>query len=212
MRKEYLFLYNMVQWGGWLMIFFERLATIPSVKMSESGIWLIYSFQVLAIMEILHAIFGIVRANPVTTFIQVFGRLQVLLVHYFIKPEASESFGNYPMILAWALVEIVRYLFLALNVIGVAPFPLLWLRYSLFYILYPIGVYGEMKVLYDSLPGIERGNFFSTELPNSWNFSFSFATYIRLFLYCLYLPGLYNQYTYMMKQRRVVLAREKKSS
>jgi very-long-chain (3R)-3-hydroxyacyl-CoA dehydratase len=112
------------------------------------------------------------------------------------------------MIFAWALVVIVRYLFLGLNVIGVAPYPLIWLRYSLFYVLYPIGVYGEMKVLYDALPGIERRKFLSIELPNSWNMPFSFATYIRIFLYVLYIPALYNQYTYMMKQRKVVLSRE----
>jgi hypothetical protein len=69
-------------------------------------------------------------------------------------------------------------------------------------------VYGEMKVIYDSLERIEAENFLSVKLPNEWNINFSFANYLRFFLYVLYIPGLYNQYTYMMKQRRVVLARE----
>lgn len=176
--------------------------------LSDQGQVLLYTFQLLAIMEVAHAILGIVRTSPITTFIQVLGRLQVLLIHHNIVPEARDSFGNIPMVLAWSSVEIVRYLFLALNVIGVAPFPLLWLRYSLFYILYPIGVYGEMKVIYDSLDRIEAEKFLSIGLPNAWNIGFSFATYLRVFLYVLYIPGLYNQYTYMMKQRRVVLARE----
>jgi very-long-chain (3R)-3-hydroxyacyl-CoA dehydratase len=203
----------MAQWGGWVMIMYERLTFLAKPSMTPFGMTLVYSFQVLAIMEILHALTSVVRASPLTTFIQVFGRLQVLFVHYHIR-EAQTSFGNYPMILAWSFVEIVRYLYLALNVIRIAPFPIVWLRYSLFYILYPIGVYGEMKVLYDSIGEIERTKFLSLNLPNSWNMPFSFATYIRLFLCLLYIPGLYIQYTYMIKQRRVVFSRleEKKTS
>ena len=206
MRQGYLFLYNMVQWGGWVMIALDFVQ--ERGYLSDQGQILLYSFQLLAITEVLHAILGIVRTSPITTFIQVFGRLQVLLIHHNIVPEARDSFGNVPMVLAWSAVEIVRYLFLAMNVIGLAPYPLLWLRYSLFYILYPIGVYGEMKVIYDSLDRIESEKFLTLELPNQWNIGFSFATYLRVFLYVLYIPGLYNQYTYMMKQRRVVLARE----
>ena len=206
MRQGYLFLYNMVQWGGWVMIFIDFV--LQKGFLSDQGQVMLYTFQLLAILEFLHAVFAIVRTSPITTFIQVFGRLQVLLIHHNIVPEARDSFGNVPMVGAWCCVEIVRYLFLALNVIGLAPYPLLWLRYSLFYILYPIGVYGEMKVIYDSLDRIETEKFLSIELPNAWNIPFSFATYLRVFLYVFYIPGLFNQYAYMMKQRRVVLTRE----
>jgi very-long-chain (3R)-3-hydroxyacyl-CoA dehydratase len=206
MRQGYLFLYNMVQWGGWVMIFLDFVQ--QKGYLTDQGQVMLYTFQLLAILEFFHALLGIVRTSPITTFIQVFGRLQVLLIHHNIVPEARDSVGNVFMIAAWSCVEIVRYLFLALNVIGVAPYPLLWLRYSLFYILYPIGVYGEMKVIYDSLDRIESENFLSYNLPNAWNIPFSFATYLRVFLYVLYIPGLVNQYTYMMKQRRVVLMRE----
>ena len=199
MKREYLFIYNMVQWGGWLMIFSEIVQN-PSFGFSPY----VYIFQLLALLEVAHAVLGIVRANPFTTIVQVFGRLQVLYVHYYII-EARDSSGNLPMILAWSLVEIVRYLYLSLNLIGAAPYGLIWLRYSLFYILYPIGVYGEMKVLYDALPGIDRTGLGSFTLPNDYNFIFSFATYVRIFLVVAYLPGLWNQYTYMMKQRRVAL-------
>ena len=196
----------MVQWGGWMMIFFDFV--LQRGYLTDQGQVMLYTFQLLALMEVIHAILEIVRTSPLTTFIQFFGRFQVLVIHHYIVPEARDSFGNVFMVLAWSSVEIVRYLFLALNVIGVAPYPLLWLRYSLFYVLYPIGVYGEMKVIYDSLERIEAENFLSLKLPNEWNINFSFANYLRFFLYVLYIPGLYNQYTYMMKQRRVVLARE----
>ena len=110
------------------------------------------------------------------------------------------------MVLAWGLVEVVRYLYLALNLVNMAPPWLLWLRYTLFYVLYPLGVYGEMKVLFDALPSMSKSGILSVTLPNEWNFSFSFACYIWTLLYVIYLPGLYVQYTHMMKQRSKALS------
>lgn len=55
------------------------------------------------------------------------------------------------MILSWASVEVPRYLFYVLAIItGDAtkktPYPLFWLRYSLFALLYPTGIVGELTV------------------------------------------------------------------
>ena len=205
MLTGYLFLYNMIQWGGWVMIQFDLVSNQSLTPYSTN---LLYIFQGLALMEIVHAVIRFVRASPATTAIQVLGRLQVLVVHFFIL-EARESPGVLPMVFAWALVEIVRYLYLALHVIGLNPHVILWLRYSLFYVLYPIGVYGEMRTLYDALPGIDREGLFSATLPNQWNWSFAFGGYLRVFLVAAYIPGLVNQYTYMMKQRREVLRKDK---
>jgi hypothetical protein len=105
------------------------------------------------------------------------------------------------MVVAWGLVEVVRYLYLTLNLFKRAPDWLTWLRYTLFYILYPVGVYGEMRVLYDALPYLQERSVFSIELPNDWNFSFSFTSYVSLLVYVMYIPGLYLQYTHMMRQR-----------
>jgi len=53
--------------------------------------------------------------------------------------------------MGWALVEVPRYLFyVAALVTGDAtkgtPYPLFWLRYSLFAVLYPTGISGELSV------------------------------------------------------------------
>ena len=62
---------------------------------------------------------------------------------------------------AWGLVEVPRYLFYAINLytevcrnfqwtlryncgIHQVPYPLKWLRYSLFYVLYPMGITGAL--------------------------------------------------------------------
>lgn len=57
------------------------------------------------------------------------------------------------MILSWSTVEIFRYMFYASALItGDAtkktPFPLFWFRYSLFAILYPTGITGELTVFF----------------------------------------------------------------
>jgi len=57
------------------------------------------------------------------------------------------------MILSWSLVEIFRYMFYAFALLtGDAtkktPYPLFFLRYSLFAILYPTGITGELTVFF----------------------------------------------------------------
>ena len=200
-KTMYLFLYNVIQWFGWILILTDRIANHDVPELSGTGVVCLYIFQSLAVMEILHSLVGLVRANPMTTIVQVASRLQLLLVYYYVE-EARESSGLLPMIVAWGLVEIVRYLYLALNMFGISPRWLTWLRYSLFYVLYPLGVYGEMKVLFDSLPTLQSKNILSFSLPNEYNFEFSFAAYIWILLYVVYLPGLYVQYTHMMHQRK----------
>jgi len=59
------------------------------------------------------------------------------------------------MIISWALVEVPRYLFYVTAIVtGDAtkgtPYPIFWLRYSLFAILYPTGISGELSVFINS--------------------------------------------------------------
>jgi len=70
------------------------------------------------------------------------------------------------MILSWSLVEVPRYAFyLAALVTGDAtkktPYPLFWLRYSLFAVLYPTGIVGEMTVFLAAAGDL---NFFNSPL------------------------------------------------
>lgn len=45
------------------------------------------------------------------------------------------------MVVSWSLVEVPRYTFYALNLyISQVPYPIFFLRYSLFFVLYPTGV------------------------------------------------------------------------
>lgn len=60
-------------------------------------------------------------------------------------------------------------------------------RYTFFYILYPVGVSGELLVYWTSLGYVGRTKMWSIEMPNKLNFSFSLWTAIFLIM-LVYIP------------------------
>ncbi|KAL3783697.1 hypothetical protein ACHAW5_005182 [Stephanodiscus triporus] len=71
------------------------------------------------------------------------------------SPTARGQWGAALMILSWSFVEVPRYLFyISALVSGDAtrgtPYPLFWMRYSLFALLYPTGIAGELSVFVSS--------------------------------------------------------------
>ncbi|KAG9086392.1 hypothetical protein FRC07_013103 [Ceratobasidium sp. 392] len=98
------------------------------------------------------------------------------------------------MVLAWSITEVIRYSFYAFNLAGKEPGILVYLRYTTFYILYPLGASSEAALIYATL-------------PNSSPFSGNWTAYdlLRGFFFTIWWPGLYVMYTYMIKQRRKVL-------
>ena len=69
------------------------------------------------------------------------------------------------MIISWALVEVFRYMFYAAAIITgdstkKTPYPLFWLRYSLFAILYPTGITGELTVFFKAAAEPSFGGLF----------------------------------------------------
>lgn len=72
-----------------------------------------------------------------------------------------------------------------------SPKPLLWLRYTTFIPLYPLGVASEMTMVALALPQIRKSQMWSISMPNAYNFAFDY------FLFCLlavaiYIPGKLN--------------------
>lgn len=72
----------------------------------------------------------------------------------------------------------VRYAYLALNLHGKAPKWLVWLRYSMFYVLYPVGIGAEWWLMYRAA---EPAGEISV-----W------AKPVFYFLLALYVPGEYH--------------------
>lgn len=72
---------------------------------------------------------------------QITGRLVVAWV--FIETETSRKWFAF-MVTCWAIADITRYTYYLIKNDG-----MIFVRYHLFFVLYPLGVYAEMKVIND---------------------------------------------------------------
>jgi len=83
-------------------------------------------------------------------------------------------------------MQVIRYPWYAATLLGGAPYALTWLRYTAFYVLYPVGLLSEMWLLYRGLPAIAARQLHSVLLPNRWNWAFSYyvAMTVSLVLQC----------------------------
>ena len=68
------------------------------------------------------------------------------------------------------------------------PYPLLWLRYSAFIPLYPLGVASELTMASLALPVIRVKRPLTLDMPNSLNWGFDYYYFCWLAIAC-YLPG-----------------------
>ncbi|KAF9529320.1 tyrosine phosphatase-like protein, partial [Crepidotus variabilis] len=151
--------------------------------------------QSFAILEVVHALLGWVRSPIQTTAMQVASRLFLVwgVTEQFPEVRSNPFFTS--MVFAWSFTEVIRYSFYAFNLVGMNPYPLLWLRYTTFYILYPLGASSEAFVNLATLPSSIK----------AWQLT----DYVRAVLFAIWWPGLYIMYTYMIVQRRKVLGKPK---
>lgn len=91
------------------------------------------------------------------------------------------------MVFAWSVAEVIRYSFYAFSLAGFSPYVLLWLRYTAFYILYPLGASSEASLICASLP--------TSSIPGwrSWLQGMWKPTdYVRAALFMIWWPGTYS--------------------
>lgn len=63
----------------------------------------------------------------------------------------------------------------------------LFFRYTFFYVLYPVGVTGELLCFYAAQKFVKQHHLWSMDLPNVANFTFSYH-YFQLAIMASYLP------------------------
>lgn len=88
-----------------------------------------------------------------TTLMQVASRLFLVWgVNYFV-PEIHTHWSFSSMVIAWSIAECTRYAFYIFHLSGGGvPSLISWARYNFFLILYPLGVFSEMTMVYQALP------------------------------------------------------------
>ncbi|KAK2725638.1 hypothetical protein QYM36_000217, partial [Artemia franciscana] len=136
---------------------------------------------------ILHSLFGMVSTKTGVVLPQVFSRVFVVWIglHYC---HASKSSIGLPLILiAWTITEIIRYSFYFFALLGDTPYLLKYLRYTLFIVLYPIGITGELIICYHAFAEFSANGNLSYNLPNKINFTWHTSWFIVLYMFS-YIP------------------------
>lgn len=208
LRKSYLTWYNCTQASLWSLCFFNIIYSVVLGRDAHqaylSGVWYARIGQALAWLELLHALTGLAGGGIVATFIQNLGRSVVLFaVLGYIPP--AQSTTAVILLTAWAIADVVRYALYVSSAVGVTPPWLLYLRYSLFLVLYPVGIVAEWLIYWNTLTYIDVHSLHRVRLPNTWNFAFDFGVWNRIVLglYVYFAPFMYS---YMLRQRKKKLA------
>ncbi len=198
--KYYLGVYNLIAFIFWLAYIVDYVAA--GCELNMYNVILLNIAQGLAILEIFHALFKWVKSPVGSTVAQVFSRLLVVAMIDILKGSFTvvTLFGNIPNIpvyakagvviisFAWSITELVRYSLYFLSLFNIQPKWLLWMRYSFFILLYPLGVTGEWLILIApaTVPGV----------------NFPQYNYFLGFLFITYAIGFPILYRYMWKQRK----------
>ncbi|KAI0194429.1 tyrosine phosphatase-like protein [Xylaria flabelliformis] len=195
-KNGYLILYNAVSAILWLTVL-GRIAGINVARGPQFAYPAVGEFckwtQTLAGMEVLHSLFGIVRAPLFTTFMQVFSRYAIVWGITDLFPQLGASPAYSSMLVAWSVTEVIRYSYFALTLSGWQPSALHWLRYHAFFILYPLGISSEAWLIWRAVE------------PARNAVSPLYSTALWAYVVFVYPPSAYILYTHMMTQRRKVL-------
>ncbi|KAI3336613.1 tyrosine phosphatase-like protein [Xylariaceae sp. AK1471] len=195
-KNGYLILYNAVSAILWLTVL-GRIVGINLLRGPRFAYPAVGEFckwtQTLAGMEVLHSLFGIVRAPFFTTFMQVFSRYAIVWGITDLFPQLGASPAYSSMLVAWSITEVVRYSYFALTLSGWQPKALHWLRYHAFFVLYPLGISSEAWLIWRAVGPAE-----DAVHP-------LYSTALWAYVVFVYPPSAYILYTHMMTQRRKVL-------
>ena len=120
LANVYLVLYNIILAIGWLIILLVTNQTINSWR-SHEDLWtsknvylnaefFLHIFQTAALLEVAHALVGLVRSNPVLTFLQVLSRLLVVWLVMFVFEEVRNYVQE-----RWRYIEFITTSLLVLK-------------------------------------------------------------------------------------------------
>lgn len=203
--QRWLIAYNSISASLWSLCLFNVLflgLLLGQPLLFDKTNKILTVVQCCAVVEIYNSVTGVVKSPIFTTASQVFSRLLIVLGIMQLLPDSPANYHwvYITLTLSWAITEIVRYSYYASNLKDskAIPYWLTWLRYSLFYVLYPTGVASEVTMIYMSLEEAKK--------VGLW---YSWLLFGILFTYP---PGLYTLYTYMIKQRKKVLGVNKKKT
>ncbi|KAK2168286.1 hypothetical protein LSH36_18g03019 [Paralvinella palmiformis] len=206
-KTIWLFVYNTFQWVGYSYVFLALC--LHYMKFGEGSkseaLDVVGSqlsvCQLASVLEVIHALTGLVRTGFVTPLVQIGGR-NVLLFMIIIPEEKLQSDPVvWWLFLTWSAIELVRYPYYMLSSIGRESRIITWLRYTMWIPLYPLGFTLEGIILLKAIPIYDVSQRWSVDLPNSYNMSFSFPLFLKVYL-VIYVIGIYILLKRIIVQRK----------
>ena len=153
MKRIYLLSYNLISFLLWFYILFHVVMNPFSFFQDVSLILKIA--QTMAVLDIFHSYLGLSSSLKLPAIMQTSTRL--IFTWLILGKYDVTTIGWVPLMVvaSWSIIEIVRYLYYFLKVKfdeveSNVPYLIVWLRYRLFFILYPLGFSGEVACLYKS--------------------------------------------------------------
>lgn len=206
--RFYLLFYNAAMCAGWATVLLRLLRAVANNSPAYPAVEVALKvFQTGAVLEVLHSLVGLIRAPASTTALQVTSRLMLVWGICDAVPQTRDLLSFKTMVLAWSLTEIPRYFYFVVGCLSSqVPHWLIFLRYSTFIPLYPLGACSEFVTMLAALPIIHQQNPFSIAMPNPYNFAFDYFSFCVIALIS-YLPGLPYMYMHMLRQRRKYVGR-----
>ncbi|GAA5956767.1 hypothetical protein JCM21900_002175 [Sporobolomyces salmonicolor] len=145
--------------------------------------------QTAAILEAVHSATRLVRSPLGTTVAQISSRLLIVWYICVVFPEVPRTPFYISMVAAWSFAEIIRYLHYASALLNVKVPVLEWIRYTAFYVLYPVGAGSEATLIAFSAPYAKE--------------KFGVLGYLATIgLTCFWPPALAFMMSHMHRQRR----------
>ncbi|PSR86671.1 Very-long-chain (3R)-3-hydroxyacyl-CoA dehydratase [Actinidia chinensis var. chinensis] len=206
----YLFAYNSLQALGWAISLTRILSNFVSIQ-SFAGAYasageLICLLQTVAFLEVIHGAIGIVPSGVLLPLMQWGGRTHFLLAIVRGIDEVQKLPSVFVALVAWGLIEVIRYPHYALNCVGSSPSLITYLRYTAFIVLYPLGLAGEMWLMYEALPFIKAKSLYADFFAG---LPFTYYNFVRVLLLCYPFMWL-KLYLHLIKQRKSKLGKQHK--
>jgi very-long-chain (3R)-3-hydroxyacyl-CoA dehydratase len=150
LKKAWLISFNVVTLLAWTLFLLHTGQN--GFQFDSQGMMILAVAQGLAIFEVINSIFRLAGANWMLTTMQVSSRFLVVGLLWWMPLELVAELGVYSgflmITIAWSITEITRVAFYISGLFGKEIKALLWMRYTFFIVLYPIGVIGEFMAMF----------------------------------------------------------------
>ncbi|XP_043834327.1 very-long-chain (3R)-3-hydroxyacyl-CoA dehydratase 4 isoform X2 [Dromiciops gliroides] len=206
--NTYLFIYYLIQFCGHSWIFTNMIVRFFSFG-KDSMVDTFYAIglvmrlcQSLSLLELLHIYVGIESNRLFPRFLQLTERIIILFVVITSQDEVQGKYVVCVLFFLWNLLDVVRYTYSMLSMVGIYYHILTWLSQTLWMFIYPLCVLAEAFVSYQSLPYFETFGTYSTKLP--FDLSIYFPYVLKIYLVVLFV-GMYFTYDHLYSERKTIL-------